>query len=41
VIESDVAFSPEALDDIRQLYDWLADAAGPVTALRYIERLEV
>lgn len=40
MIERTVAFSPEALDDLRQLYDWLADAAGPVTTLRYIERLE-
>lgn len=40
MIERRVAFAPEALDDLRLLYDWLADAAGPATALRYVERLE-
>lgn len=35
-----VVFSPEARDDLFELYDWLADAAGPDTAIAYIQRLE-
>ena len=38
--EYKVEFSPEALTDLRNLYDWIADAAGATTALGYIERLE-
>jgi len=40
VIERVVEFAPEALEDLRSLYDWIADAASPTTALRYIERIE-
>jgi toxin ParE1/3/4 len=35
-----VVFSPEAKDDLRQIYDWIADAASPAVAISYIERLE-
>ena len=38
--ERPVDFAPEALDDLIQLYDWIADAASPETAIRYIDRLE-
>ncbi len=35
-----VIFAPEAQQDLLALYDWIADAASPVTALNYVERLE-
>jgi toxin ParE1/3/4 len=35
-----VVFAPEARDDLVQLYDWIADAADPSTAMAYIERIE-
>ena len=35
-----VEFSPEALEDLLHLYDWIADAADAETALAYIDRLE-
>jgi toxin ParE1/3/4 len=35
-----VIFSPEARNDLLELYDWIADSAGPRTAIAYIERLE-
>ena len=35
-----VVFAPEAQDDLLRLSDWIAEAAGPDTALSYIERLE-
>ena len=35
-----VAFAPEAQDDLRRLYDWIAEAAGEATALTYITRIE-
>ena len=35
-----VLFSPEARDDLFALYDWIAAAAHPDTALSYIERIE-
>jgi toxin ParE1/3/4 len=40
VKQRSVMFSPEARDDIAALYLWIAQAADPHTALRYIERLE-
>ena len=40
MIERAVEFAPEALEDLRSLYDWIADCAGPNTALGYIERIE-
>jgi toxin ParE1/3/4 len=36
----DVAFAPEAVDDLVRLYEWIADAAEPDTAMAYVERLE-
>lgn len=38
--ERSVEFAPEALEDLIRLYDWIADAASPETALGYIERIE-
>ncbi|MEL6464963.1 MAG: type II toxin-antitoxin system RelE/ParE family toxin [Pseudomonadota bacterium] len=35
-----VVFAPEAQEDLIGLYDWIAEAAHPNTALNYIERLE-
>ena len=35
-----VEFAPEALEDLRGLYDWIADAAGAEIALGYIARIE-
>ena len=35
-----VQFSPEARDDLLALYDWIAAAAHPDTALSYIDRIE-
>ncbi|QKD00285.1 type II toxin-antitoxin system RelE/ParE family toxin [Mesorhizobium loti] len=36
-----VVLSPEALADLRWIYDTIASAAGNATAMRYIERIEV
>ncbi|MGV6847918.1 MAG: type II toxin-antitoxin system RelE/ParE family toxin [Marinibacterium sp.] len=38
--ERRVAFAPEALDDLIRLYDRIAEAASPDTALGYITRIE-
>ena len=38
--ERAVIISPEAKADLLALYDWIAAAARPVTALGYIERIE-
>jgi toxin ParE1/3/4 len=35
-----IQFSPEAGDDLLALYDWIAVAAHPDTALAYVERIE-
>ena len=35
-----VVFSPEAIDDLNGLYDWVASVAGLTVALQYIERIE-
>lgn len=35
-----VTFSPEAKDDLRKLYDWLAETASPNVAIKYIGRIE-
>jgi toxin ParE1/3/4 len=40
VRERPVDFAPEALEDLIRLYDWIADAASPETAIGYIDRLE-
>ena len=34
-----VVFSPEAEEDLAQIYDWIADAGNPVTALNYVTRI--
>lgn len=38
--EQKVVFSPEARDDLFAIYDWIARAAHPDTALSYIARIE-
>ena len=38
--EYEVFFAPEARDDLLNLFDWIANAASPDTALSYIERIE-
>jgi len=35
-----VIFAPESRDDLLALYDWIAAASSPDTALSYIERIE-
>jgi toxin ParE1/3/4 len=35
-----VVFTPEAQDDLLDLYDYIADHSSPTRALRYIERIE-
>jgi toxin ParE1/3/4 len=35
-----VVFTPEAQDDLIQLYDWIAHRAGSAIALGYVERVE-
>jgi len=40
VRERRVQFAPEALEDLKDIYDWIADAAGPERAIGYIERIE-
>lgn len=35
-----VVFAPEARGDLVDIYDWIAEAASPVVALGFIERLE-
>jgi toxin ParE1/3/4 len=35
-----VAFAPEAIADLLNLYEWIAEAASPAVAMRYLERLE-
>lgn len=38
--QREVVFSPEAMDDLNRLYDWIASVAGPTVAFRYIKRIE-
>jgi len=38
--ERRVVFSPEAQTDLEAIYDFIADAATPIAALNYLERLE-
>ena len=38
--ERNVVISPEARDDLIALYDWIAAAAHPATALGYIDQIE-
>jgi toxin ParE1/3/4 len=40
VRERTVILSPEARDDLIALYDWIAAAAHPATALGYTQRIE-
>ena len=40
MIEYEVFFAPEAQDDLQAIYDWIADATSPDTAMSYIERIE-
>ena len=35
-----VVFTPEAEADLLAIYDWIAQAGSPGSALRYVERLE-
>jgi toxin ParE1/3/4 len=35
-----VVFAPEARDDLFKLYDFIAGRTGPMTAFRYVERIE-
>ena len=35
-----VVFTPEARDDLLDLYDYIADRSSPARALGYIERIE-
>lgn len=36
-----VVFSPEALDDLRSIYDLIADASAPERALAWVEALRL
>ncbi len=38
--ERPVEFAPEARDDLISLYSWIADRAGAMVAIGYVERLE-
>ena len=38
--QREVVFSPEAIDDLNRLYDWIASVAGPSIAIGYIQRIE-
>jgi toxin ParE1/3/4 len=40
VEKREVVFSPEALDDLIRLYDYIAEASGPARAIGYIARIE-
>lgn len=40
MIRRAVILAPEARADLLHLYDWIADAASPSTALSYVERIE-
>jgi len=35
-----VVLAPEAKDDLLGLYDWIAEAADPATAIAYVERIQ-
>ena len=40
MIRRKVVLSPDALADLSDLYDWIAEQASPDVALAYIDRLE-
>ena len=35
-----VVFTPEARNDLFEIYDWIEEKAGPQIAISYIERIE-
>jgi len=35
-----VVFTPEARNDLFEIYDWIAKKAGPQIAISYMERIE-
>jgi toxin ParE1/3/4 len=39
-VSRSIVFTPEAQDDLLDLYDYIADHSSPTRALRYIERIE-
>jgi len=39
-VDRKVVFSPEAADDLINLYDYIAERSGPMLALGYIDRIE-
>lgn len=38
--ERHVEFAPEAVEDLMQIYEWIANASSPEIAIRYIDRIE-
>lgn len=36
----EVVLSPEARADLLDLYEWVAEQASPILAMRYVERIE-
>ena len=38
--ERTVVFSPEAMAELEGLYDWIAEAASPAVATRFVGRIE-
>lgn len=40
LMQHEVVFSASALDDLRGIYDWIFDRAGPDIADAYLERVE-
>jgi toxin ParE1/3/4 len=38
-VDREVAYSPEAREDLERLYDFIAERAGPQTAMAYTERI--
>lgn len=40
MIERQVVFTPEAQDDLFAIYDWVAEKASPMVAMRFTGRIE-
>lgn len=40
MIRREVIFSPEAENDLLEIYEWIAERANEHTALAYVERIE-
>jgi toxin ParE1/3/4 len=40
MIRREIVFSPEAAEDLLQLYEWIEARAGPGIAIAYIDRIE-